>query len=216
MRTVGSHRAMRTARREAEAQNQIDRLARFSAAPLTDPVAFGGGSEAAVVNLRAQTVAYGYLGVVEQYAHPTTGIAWCTLSVTLPNEVPFLALDHRTAFGQWGVPVAGGFCDIVGDADFDAAYITTADNELVIDQLVTAELRNVLICWSVQRLMFSGARLLIRTFDGFTITPDVTEWLDAVAAAVLAATPGFVTRVMSPDAGPVGRPFPPGLYGPNE
>jgi hypothetical protein len=214
MRTGGSHRAMRSGRREAA--GQFDRLARFSGATLTDPALFGGGSDVASVGLRAQTVAYGYLGVVEEYAHPSTGARWCTLSVTLPNAVPFLGLDHRSALGQPNVPLSGGHFDLIGYPDFDAAYMVTADEPLTVLDLLTPALRSVVLADPVQRLAYTGARLMLRTFNHSAATPELTSWLVSVASAVLAATPGFVSRVMSPDAGPVCMPFPPGLYGPNE
>ncbi|MCU1658719.1 MAG: hypothetical protein JWO57_3375 [Pseudonocardiales bacterium] len=214
MRTGGSHRASRHGGRDAA--GHVEHLARFSGAPLTDPVAFGGGADLAMVGLRAQTVAYGYLGVVEEYEHPTTGAQWCTLTVSLPNTVAFLALDHRSALGQRAVPVPGDYLSPTGFADLDATYVVTADVPDTVVRLLGPELREVVLRSPVQRLMFAGSRLLLRSFDGPGATPEVTEWLDALASEVLAATPAFVSRVMSPDAGPVGLPFPPGLYGPSE
>ncbi|MEP7021310.1 MAG: hypothetical protein ABI808_11705 [Pseudonocardiales bacterium] len=53
--------------------------------------------------------------------------------------------------------------------------------------------------------------------DGFDATPEVVNWLNWLAAEVLAVTPAFVTRVIAA-AGPTVTPqtFPPGLYGPEE
>jgi hypothetical protein len=217
MRTGGSHRA-RTGRRQAA--SQIERLARFSGATLTDPTVFGGGADVAAVGVRAETVAYGYLAVVEGYTHPASGAHWCTLSVTLPNAVPFLAVDHRSALAQHAVPISDavfdGYTASTGFADFDAEFVVTAQDPLTAGRLLTPELRAVLLQRPAQRLMYSGARLLVRSFDGAEVTAEVTDWLVGVAGAVLAATPAFVSRVLTPDTGPGGRPFPRGLYGPNE
>ncbi|MDT4932390.1 MAG: hypothetical protein QOK11_282 [Pseudonocardiales bacterium] len=211
MRAGGSHR-VRSGRRDTTTA-QLDHLARFSGASLTDADVFGGGFEVAAVGMRAQTVAYGYLAVVEEYEHPACGARWCTLAVTLPNAVPFLALDHRAVLGQPGVPVPGRYPSRSGDADLDAAYVITADDALTVGSLLTRELRDVLVRRPMQRLMYSGARLLLRTFDGAEANPQVTAWLRGVAGAVLAATPGFVSRLRTPDAGPGARPFPRGLHG---
>lgn len=213
----GSHRGLRIGRRPAAPDpEESDRLARFSGAPLTDPVTFGGGAEVAVVGRRAQTVAYGYLGVVEDYQNPQNGARWATLWVGLPNPVPALTIDHRAALGRPGVPVDGALPVSTGDAGFDSTYLCSAQDPSAGARLVAPELRAVLLQWTVQRLMFAGTRLLLRTFDGPGATVEVTTWLDAVAGQVLAATPGFSTRVLDPSGAAPGRPFPPGLNGPNE
>lgn len=217
MRTGGSHRARSGRRRDA---SRIERLARFSGATLTDPAAFGGGADAAAVGVRAETVAYGYLAVIEGYTHPGSGTRWCTLSVTLPNAVPFLVLDHRSALGQLSAPMSESVFDSysapTGFADFDAEFVVFAQDARTAGRLLTPELRDVLLQRPVQRLMYSGARLLLRSFDGADVTAEVADRLVGVAGAVLAATPAFVSRVLTPDTGPGGRPFPRGLYGPNE
>lgn len=211
---MGSHRATRSRRAESV---PVARLSRFVGTTLIDPVAFGGGSEQARVGVRVQTVAHGYLGVVEDYVAPNTGAVWSTLTVGLPCCVPAMTVDHRSAEGLPGVPVPGGHAVRAGQPKFDEHYLVAARDPLAAANLLSGGLCDVLLRQPVQRLSFEGSRLLVRTFDGFDASPEVVDWLNWLAAEVLAVTPAFVTRVTAA-AGPTVTPqtFPPGLYGPEE
>jgi hypothetical protein len=228
---VGSHRAQRPGRGESGRGGRIDTgrfrraprpapvvstdpLARFAGGTLTDPTIFGGGTDRADVVSRVQTVAYGYLGVVEGYRHPQRETVWSTLTVTLPCLVPTVVIDHRSVLGRPGVAPAGAWCTPVGVASFDEEYVVRAPDSLTVATMITPALCQVLSAHPVQRLTFDRRRLLLRTFDGSEPTPLVIERLDRLAADVLAATPAFVMRAMgsaAPDSPP--EPFPPGLYG---
>jgi hypothetical protein len=212
---MGSHRASRLRRGETAAP--VARLARFVGTTLTDPVVFGGGAAQARVGLRVQTVAHGYLGVIEGYVAPDDGSVWSTLTVALPCSVPAMTIDHRTAHGLPGVPVVGGHAVRAGQPLFDEHYQVAAQDPDAVANLLTAGLCDVLTSQPVQRLSFEGSRLLVRTFDGFDATPEAVTWLNDLAADVLSATPAFVTRVIAA-AGPTVAPqtFPPGLYGPDD
>jgi hypothetical protein len=212
---MGSHRASRLRRGETAAP--LARLARFVGTTLTDPVVFGGGAYQARVGLRVQTVAHGYLGVVEGYVAPDSGTVWSTLTVALPCTVPAMTIDHRSAHGLPGVPFAGGHAVQAGQSNFDEHYQVAAPDPGAVANLLTSGLCGVLLQEPVQRLSFEGSRLLVRTFDGFDATPEVVTWLNDLAGSVLAATPAFVTRLTAA-AGPTVSPqtFPPGLYGPDD
>lgn len=184
-----------------------ERLARFNGVVTGDARTFGAGAAQAEVRYRAETVAHGYLAVLDSYVDPVTGATWCTLTVTLPARVPTLTIDHRAALGRPGVPACGAHVLLTGGRDFDAAYLVTADDPAVVS-LVSPGVQQVLLGHPVQRLALHGAGLALRTFDGAQPSGEVTAWLERVAAAVLGALPAFVT--------PMGtRTFPPGLYGPN-
>jgi hypothetical protein len=211
---MGSHRASRSRRGETA---RVARLARFVGTTLTDPVVFGGGADQARVALRVQTVAHGYLGVVEGYVTPDSGSVWSTLTVALPCSVPAMTIDHRSVHGLPGVPFVGGHPVWAGQPLFDEHYQIAAQDPGAVANLLTEDLCDVLLLQPVQRLSFEGSRLLVRTFDGFDATPEVVAWLNELAAAILAATPAFVTRLTAA-AGPTVAPqtFPPGLYGPDD
>lgn len=223
MRAVGSHRAERSPRAElarigrsarSEPVVPIDRLARFAEGILTNPDVFGGGADRARVAVRAQTVAYGYLGVVEGYVHPDTGAVWSTLTVTLPCAVPAVTLEHRSGLGRPGVAAADAELPPLGEPGFDAQYVITSVEPATLATLFTGRLCQVLVERPIQRLTFDDRRLLLRTFDGVHAGLEEIEWLDGLAADVLAATPAFVIRAMGA-AAPTAPPqtFPPGLYG---
>ncbi|PZS17589.1 MAG: hypothetical protein DLM57_07980 [Pseudonocardiales bacterium] len=152
--------------------------------------------------------------MVEGYLQPDSGTLWSTLTMGLPCPVPVMALDHRSVLGRPGVPLAAAHHVPAGDPAFDERYLITSPDPATAATLLTTRLRDVLIRRPVQRLTFDGPRLLVRTFDGTGATAEAVQWLDEFAAAVLAATPAFVTRVTGaalPAAQP--RTFPPGLYG---
>jgi hypothetical protein len=181
---------------------------------LTDPTSFGGGADRAEVTSRVQTVAYGYLAVMEGYRHPEHATVWSALTVTLPCPVPAVAVDHRSALGRPGVAPSGGWSAPVGERRFDDEYVVTAADSTTIGTLFTGRLCELLDEHTVQRVSFDRRCLLLRTFDGSEPTASVLERLSGLAGEVLAATPAFVVRVLgaSEPSGPP-MPFPPGLYG---
>jgi hypothetical protein len=194
-------------------------LARFIDTDTTDPASFGGGAWSARAIQRRDTVTYGYLAVVEEYASADTGGRWCTLTVSLPGRVPSLVVDNRAATGRVGVPLdmpAGGSLD---DPPFDATYIVGADAAETIPRVLTAAAREVLVRAPVQRLMLHESQLLLRTFDGVLLDDEVIQALDGIAARFLASTPSFVTVAKAPAHSPTGlgdaeEPLPEGFYGP--
>jgi hypothetical protein len=219
---VGSHRAGRSSGRADSVRSRRTRaepivatgpLARAGGV-LTDPTSFGGGADRAEVTSRVQTVAYGYLAVMEGYRHPERATVWSTLTVTLPCQVPTIVVDHRSALGRPGVAPGGGWSMPVGERRFDEEYVVTAADSTTVGPLFTGRLCELLVEHTVQRLSFDRRRLLLRTFDGREPTAPVLERLSALAGDVLAVTPAFVVRVMgaSEPSGPP-TPFPPGLYG---
>jgi hypothetical protein len=194
-------------------------LARFIDTETSDPASFGGGAWSARVIQRRDTVTYGYLAVVEEYASGDSGGRWCTLSVSLPGRVPHVVADNRAASGRVGVPMdmpAGGSLD---DPPFDATYIVGAAEPELIPRVFTAAAREVLVRAPVQRLMLHESRLLLRTFDGVLLDDEVIQALDGIAARFLASTPSFVTVAKAPVHSSAGLsdpadPLPEGFYGP--
>jgi hypothetical protein len=125
-----------------------------------------------------------------------------------------MTIDHRSAQGLPGVPVAGGHPVRAGHPEFDEQYLVATADPVVAAALLTADLCDVMLRTPVQRLSFDGPRLVVRTFDGVQASPDVEMWLDGMAGAVLAATPGFIPRVTVDTAAKAApQVFPPGLYG---
>ena len=183
-------------------------LARFSGAAITHPALFGGGHPEAHIGFREQTIAYGYAAVLEEF-EATGGARWCTLSVSLPNNVPGLVVDHTAVLGSFDVPPKKGVTVSTGDLEFDHTYLATAEDEDAASYLLTRELREVLLRRPVQRLSFVGPRMLIRVFDGADIDNDLVDWLHDTAAEVLKATPAFVSRLHGS-----WTTFPPGITGP--
>jgi hypothetical protein len=212
---MGNHSASRQKERP-ESGAVIDRLARFTGGELTDPAAFGGGADRARVGMRAQTVAYGYLAVVDEYEHPYTGAVCSTLTVSLPCPVSPMSIDHSSVLGRPGVPYPGAYGLRSADPEFDGQYSVTAADPATAITLITSKLRDVLIRRPIQRLAFDRARLLLRTFDGVQASVETIDWLDALACAVLAATPAFVMRAAGATLPPIPRTFPRGLYGLDE
>jgi hypothetical protein len=204
MRPGGRSRA-----RSGDAALSGQRLARFNGGVITHPALFGGGYPSAFVVNRRQTVAYGYPAVLEEFEAPESAARWCTLSVSLPNPLPQLVIDHRPALGRADVPPASGVRVSTGGAEFDATYAVTAVDADVAERLVTGELRGVLLHRPLQRISFAGARLMLRSFDCDGLTPELAEWLGIVAAEALAVTPGFASRLRNE-----WLPFPPGICGP--
>ncbi|MDT4920282.1 MAG: hypothetical protein QOI15_1184 [Pseudonocardiales bacterium] len=194
-------------------------LARFIDTESTDPASFGGGAWSARVIQRRDTVTYGYLAVVEEYASADSGGRWCTLTVSLPGRVPSLVVDNRAASGRVGVPLdmpAGASLD---DPPFDATYIAGAVDGETIPRVLSAAAREVLVRAPVQRLMLHESQLLLRTFDGVLLDDELIRALDGVAARFLAATPSFVKVARAPahsaaHAPGEEDPLPEGFYGP--
>jgi hypothetical protein len=194
-------------------------LARFVDTENTDPMSFGGGAWSARVIQRRDTVTYGYLAVVEEYASADSGGRWCTLTVSLPGRVPFLVVDNRAAAGRVGVPMGMPEREELDDPPFDATYVVGAAEAETIPRVLTTAAREVLVRAPVQRLMLHESQLLLRTFDGVLLDDEVIEALDGIAARFLASTPSFVRVDRAPahsSAGghDVAEPLPPGFYGP--
>jgi len=184
------------------------RLARFSGERIDHPELFGGGFESALVGHRAPVTAYGYPAVIEDFESIETPSRWCLLTVSLPNTVPHLVVDHRMAKGRPHVPGAS-FEKETGDVEFDLDFITSVDDPDVMTWLIPVDLRTALLQRPVQRMAFSGARLMLRTFDGLDASADEVRWLCNLATEILCVTPGFISAI-DPDKQP--RPFPKGLY----
>jgi hypothetical protein len=193
----------------------MERLARFTDTTLHDPEAFGGGSDSAHVRTRVAAVAYGYLGVLEEYEQPHLGTTWCTLTLTLPGLAPYVVADHRSVLGRPGVPAAGTPV-ATGDAVFDATYAVVSDNPASAAHVLTAPVRQLLVSNPLQRLALSGGSMILRTFDGVDATDTVVGWLSELVEAILSSTPSFVTPRSGHQIGQQGRPLPPGLNGPDE
>jgi hypothetical protein len=194
-------------------------LARFVDTDTNDPTTFGGGAWSARVRRRRDTVTYGYLAVAEEYVSSDTGGRWCTLTVTLPGRAPFLVVDNRAAVGRVGVPMQAACRETLDDPPFDATYLVGAGEPESIPRVLSPGARDVLLRAPVQRLMLHDTQLLLRTFDGVSLTDQVIEALDAAAARFLASTPSFVTAARAPvrsPGGPAdeGDPLPEGFYGP--
>lgn len=209
----------RRRRREVPDDSGTPALARFVDTENTDPMSFGGGAWSARVIQRRDTVTYGYLAVVEEYASADTGGRWCTLAVSLPGRVPFLVIDNRAAAGRVGVPMGMPAREDLDDPPFDATYVVGAADTETIPRVLTAAAREVLVRAPVQRLMLHESQLLLRTFDGVLLDDEVIDALDGIAARFLASTPSFVRAAKAPahssGAGPeVAEPLPPGFYGP--
>src|SRR4051812_4183612 len=144
----------------------VERLARFSGGTLTHPVMFGGGFAEADVTLRARTVVYGYPSTFEEFEDPQSGTRWCALAISLPNAVPSVTIDHRTAAGRPDVPAVENWFAETGDLEFDMEYVVGAQDAAAMQQMVPQALRTVLLNRPIQRLQFRGARLVLRAFDG--------------------------------------------------
>jgi hypothetical protein len=188
----------------------VERLARFSGGTITHPVMFGGGYGEAEVGLRMRTVTYGYPGVLEEFEDPQTGTVWCTLAVSLPNPVPTVCVDHRSAVGRPDVPPAQPWYGETGDLEFDMSYVVSAESEDAMRALLPQKLRTVLLNRPVQRMALRNSQLLLRAFDGTEASPKLLEWLDTVASDLLPVTPGFVSPLRGD--GEL-RPFPRGITG---
>lgn len=202
---VGSSRA----KRRSSYVSSGPTLARFSGGTISHPVLFGGGHSEALVGLREQTIAYGYAAVLEQFETLDSTARWCTLSVSLPNNVPFLVVDSTAVLGAPDVPPAKGWPVATGDFEFASAYVATAEDEDAGLYLLTAGLREVLLRRPVQRLAFAGPRMLVRVFDGSDVSNELVDWLHDTATQILQATPAFASRLRG-----TWTTFPPGITGP--
>lgn len=193
----------------------MDRLARFMDVTISDPSAFGGGSARGHVRTRVSTVAYGYLGAVEEYEDPEQAVTWCLLTLSLPGLAPHLTVDHRKAFGLPGVPARQPLIP-TGDPVFDAQYGVSADDAQAVAAVLSPELRGLLLDAPVQRLELSGAAMVLRTFDGATLTDELVESVNTMVEGILSSTPSFVRPRSGRDVGLHDRPLPRGLHGVNE
>jgi hypothetical protein len=217
--TVHGLRWLRARRRKQDDPGK-PALARFVDSETTDPKTFGGGAWSARVRRRRDTVTYGYLAVAEEYTSEDSGGRWCTLTVTLPGRVPFVAADNRSATGRTDVPVEAPYRVSLDDPPFDATYVVGAAHPDQATRVLTPKARDVLLRAPVQRLILQESQLQLRTFDGVSLDDEVIAWLDGIAARFLASTPSFVSAGR-PSAAPSGSlltseaPLPEGLYGPD-
>jgi hypothetical protein len=159
---------------------------------VNDPLTFGAGAMTAAPTNRRETVAYGYLGVAEEYMGLDTGSSWSVLSVTLPGWLPYLVVDHRTVLGRAGVPAVAGKQLETGDPVFDEAFVVVSAEPAVVSRVLTADVRTLLAQFPLQRLSLSGRTLLLRTFDDNKLTDTVMQGLDLAASELLATAPSFV------------------------
>jgi len=198
-------------------------LARFAGAVLDDPAVFGGGADRATATRRRDAVAYGYLGVVEEYARPGSGERWRLLTVTMPGGVPRLVVDHRSALDRPGVPAPGATAVPFGDAAFDELYLVTADDPVAARRILTPAVRRLLVGAPVQRLELQRTVLALRSFDAAVPTADADDRLAGLAEAILRTAPCFVASgawvglpgaVVTAEDLPAGDdPLLPGRYG---
>jgi hypothetical protein len=209
-------------RRNAAESHRSDRLSRSSVAVVREPLTFGGGSVTASVTNRRETVAYGYLGVVEEFKSGETTGTWSVLNVTLPGWVPYLVLDHRKAIGRPGVPAAGGQQVRTGDAVFDGHFVSISAEPAVVQRILTPAVRTLLVQFPLQRISLSGRTLLLRTFDENPLSATVVQGLNLAATEILSTAPSFVMGkrpalgqvAASLPTGP--EPVPQGFYGPDQ
>ena len=209
-------------RRNASEAQRSDRLSRSSVSVVNEPLTFGGGSVTASVTNRRETVAYGYLGVVEEFQSGETGTAWSVLTVTLPGWVPYLVLDHRKAIGRPGAPAIGGQQVRIGDPVFDGHFVAVCAEPSVVQRILTPAVRTLLVQFPLQRISLSGRTLLLRTFDENPLSPTVVQGLDLAATEILSTAPSFVMD-KRPALGQVAAslptspdPLPEGFYGPEQ
>jgi hypothetical protein len=207
-------RVWRARKREGFDPPGIPALARSGPILISDPLAFGGGAAKAELRRRRDTVAYGYLAVLDHFSTPDGAREWYTLTVNLPGRVPFLSVDRAGTPGP-----AGATRVTIGDDEFDPQFtVWAAESQTVADVLVP-QARSVLVDAPIQRLMLREAQLLLRTPDGASPLPNTTADLVQTAAAFLESTPSFVTHdfagrpVVVADSA---APLPPGLYGLDE
>lgn len=195
----------------------VPALARFTDLETDDPAIFGGGARSARTRHRRDCVVYGYPAAVEEYADAATGAPWCTLTVSLPGQVPFLVADHWQAVGQPGVPHEAPLRPRLGDASFDSAYVIGVREPDVAERVLPPAARAALLDRPVQRLVLQGSVLMVRTFDGARLDDPVVAGLGDVVARFLASTPSFVRSAMAV-SGPLrpAAPLPEGLYGPDQ
>jgi hypothetical protein len=215
-------RQEQTRRRSSASVTDDGRLSRSSSASVNNPLTFGAGAMVASPTNRRETVAYGYLGVAEEYVSQESGVAWSVLSVTLPGWLPYLVVDHRTAIGRPGVPASAGQPMPTGDPTFDERFLVVAAEVAVVNRVLTAAVRDLLAQFPLQRVSLSGRTLLLRTFDDNKLTDTVSKGLDLAASELLSTAPSFVME-KRPTLGQVAAslpttpdPLPQGFYGPPE
>ena len=208
-----------TRRAVLAAAGEDGRLSRSSAAPVNNPLTFGGGAMSAAPTNRRETVTYGYLAVAEEYVSLDTGAAWSVLSVTLPGWAPYLVVDQRDAIGRPGVPPAGGQQVQTGDSAFDSSFVVVTAEPEVLERVLTERVRSLLGHYPLQRMSLSGRTLLLRTYDQNQLTDTVMEGLRLAAADLLGTAPSFVME-RRPAVGAVAsslptgpEPLPQGFYG---
>ena len=145
----------------------MDRLARFTDVTIPTRRPSAAARPADTSALRVATVAYGYLGVVEEYENPDHGTVMVPADVSLPGLAPNLVVDHRTAFGLPGVP-AGDVDRGTGDGDFEPSYGVAAETRSRSStRSSTAELARPLVAQpGPAAAALRDATMLLRTFDG--------------------------------------------------
>jgi hypothetical protein len=185
-------RQERTRKAAAAAVADDGRLSRSSSAAVNDPLTFGAGAMTASPTNRRETVAYGYLGVAEEYMAHESGASWSVLSVTLPGWLPYLVIDHRNAMGRAGVPAVAGQQIPTGDPQFDETFVVVSAEPAVVSRVLTAEVRGLLAHFPLQRVSLSGRTMLLRTFDDNKLTDTVMQGLDLAASELLSTAPSFV------------------------
>jgi hypothetical protein len=198
-------------------------LARFAGAVLDDPAAFGGGADRATATRRRDTVAYGYLGVVEEYARPGSGERWRLLTVSMPGGVPRLVVDHRSALHRPGVPALAASSVPLEDPAFDELYLVTADDPVAARRILTPAVRRLLVAGPIQRLELERTTLALRSFDVALPATDADDRLAGLAEAILRTAPCFIASgawvglpgaVVTAEDLPAGdTPLLPGRYG---
>jgi hypothetical protein len=215
------HRRREEQRRASEAPSS-DRLSRSSVAVVHEPLTFGGGSVTATVTNRRESVAYGYLGVVEEYRSGETNAVWSVLNLTLPGWVPYLVLDHRKAIGRPSVPPVGGQQIPTGDPVFDGHFVSVSADPAVVHRVLSPALRGLLVQFPLQRISLSGRTMLLRTFDDNPLSDTVWAGLNVAATEILSTAPSFV-MAKRPSLGEVAallptgpEPLPEGFYGPEQ
>ena len=165
-------------------------LARFAGPAINDPAVFGGGSAEAISVRRRDTVAYGYLAVVEEYASPDGSLCWRVLTVSLPGRVPTVVVDHRSALGRPGVTPA--VIVPTGDAAFDAAYTVLVDDPEIAMRVLAPRVREGLLAMPVQRFELGRSSLRLRSFDAAELPADLDGQLAFSAGTILSGAPSFV------------------------
>ena len=183
------------------------RLSRFIGGAIDFPDLFGGGYDSARITCRVPCVVFGYPSVFEEFESPTADVLWCALSVSLDGLAPTLRIDHRGEVEPRRRPAPTPQGE-TGRSEFERRFAVTCEPGL-LSHVVSAELCSALLSAPVQRVHFSGQRLLIRTFDATGASAKVLDWLTERATVILQTTPGYTSRLHPGEL----RPFPRGVRG---